>query len=134
MDKSIRGIIIYIIYMLIGLSLLCLGTLEKLDSFWSGMGSAILVVGVVRIIQIMRYKTSDTYRENIDIAASDERIRFITAKSKSIAFYISVIAEAVSVIVLYIIDMQELSQIMGIIVCVQLLLYYVTYLILRTRY
>ena len=53
--KHERRIISGIAYIIFGVVLLVLGILEMVDSFWSGMGGALIAVGVVRAIHILRY-------------------------------------------------------------------------------
>ena len=52
--KNDRRMIAYIIYIIFGAVLMVLGMLEVVDSFWSGMGGALIAMGAVRVIQFLR--------------------------------------------------------------------------------
>ena len=52
----------YISLIVIGSILSVLSFMEKLDAFWSGMGSALLVVGIIRLLKEHRLNKNDTYR------------------------------------------------------------------------
>ena len=69
---------IYPIALLIaGLSLIGLGCAEIVDEFWSGMGSALAVIGIIRLLRFYRLKKNDSYREKMETAVTDERNQFI---------------------------------------------------------
>ena len=56
------------VWLLLGVGLTVLGCLETLDDFWSGMGSALMVVGAVRLLRGYRLSRSQTYREKREVA------------------------------------------------------------------
>ena len=92
--------ILYILYILVGITLIVLGFTGILDSFWSGMGSGLLVVSALQIIRLVRlYKNSD-YREKVETEVSDERNRFLRNKAWAWAGYLFVLTAAVASIVL----------------------------------
>ena len=62
--KHDRRIITGIIYLLLGAVLFGLSLTKITDGFWSGMGSALIVVGVIQIVQFFRLKkTSHTEKQ-----------------------------------------------------------------------
>ena len=132
--KNNRRIIVCIIYMILGAVLFVLGALEKLDSFWSGMGAALIAVGVIRTVQFVRFRKSEAYREKMEIEATDERNRFIRNKAWAWAGYLFVLIAAVSAIVFYLLGQDILSVAAGSAVCILVLLYWISYLILRKKY
>ena len=58
-----KDIIFGVIWLLLGLVLTVLSCLETVDAFWSGMGSALMVVGIVRLFRSYRLSRSETYRK-----------------------------------------------------------------------
>ena len=62
-----------IVYVVIGVALLACGIFEIVDSFWSGMGGALIGVGAIRIYQYIKFRKNPEYREKIEIEANDER-------------------------------------------------------------
>ena len=132
--KKDRRIIACIVYLILGVALIVLGILEVVDSFWSGMGGALIAVGVVRMIHILRYHNDESYRENMEIETNDERNHFIRNKAWAWAGYLFVLIAAISTIVLKLLGQDLLSIAAGFVVCVLMLLYWVCYLVLKKKY
>ena len=132
--KNNRRIIVCIIYMILGAVLFVLGALEKLDSFWSGMGAALIAVGVIRTVQFVRFRKSEAYREKMEIEATDERNRFIRNKAWAWAGYLFVLIAAAATVVFRVIGQDLLSVVTGFSICILVVLYWVSYLILRKKY
>ena len=132
--KNGRRIVAYIVYMVLGLALMVLGILEIVDPFWSGMGGALIAVGVIRMIHILRYRYDEAYRENMEIETKDERNRFIRNKAWAWAGYLFVLIAAISSSVLKLLGQDLLSIAAGLAVCILVLLYWGCYLILKKKY
>ena len=123
-----------IVYIALGVGLLGCGIAQILDEFWSGMGGGLLCVGLVRMIQMIRYQKNETYKEAVDTARSDERNRFIANKAWAWAGYWYVLIGAVGTLVFRLVGMEELSVFCGSSICLILVLYWVSYLWLRKKY
>ena len=132
--KNDRRMIAYIIYIIFGAVLMVLGMLEVVDSFWSGMGGALIAVGVVRMIHILRYHNDESYRENLEIERKDERNQFIRSKAWAWAGYLFILISAVSVIILKVMGQELLSMACSFAVCLMLALYWISYYILQRKY
>ena len=132
--KKDRRIIACIIYTVIGIALLVLGILEIVDSFWSGMGGALIAVGLVRMIHILRYHHDEAYQENMEIEMKDERNHFIRNKAWAWAGYSFVLISAISTIVLKLLGQDLLSKAAGFAVCILALLYWGSYWLLKKKY
>ena len=132
--KHDRRIISCIVYIILGVVLMLLGTLERVDSFWSGMGGALIAVGVVRMIHILRYRNDESYRENMEVEIKDERNQFIRNKAWAWAGYLFVLIAAVSTIALKLLGQDLLSVAAGFAVSILVLLYWVCYLVLKKKY
>ena len=132
--KNGRRIIAYIIYILLGAALMVLGTLEVTDSFWSGMGGALIAVGVIRAIHILRYRKDESYREKKEIEEKDERNHFIRNKAWAWAGYLFVLIAAIFTIVFKLLGQDLLSIAAGFAVSILMLLYWVCYLVLKKKY
>ena len=117
-----------------GLALIGLGIAELVDEFWSGMGSALAVVGLFRLLRYHRLKKNDSYREKAETAVTDERNQFIRTKAWSWAGYLFILCAAVAVIVFKVLGYDLLSQFSSLAVCLMLVLYWGSYFILKKKY
>ena len=120
--KSGRKAIVYIIFIILGITLLCLGCAEIVDSYWSGMGSGLLVVSVLNLIRIYRFRKDDIYREKVEVEISDERNRFIRNKACAWAGYLFIIVVAIAGIVLKVMNQEVLSLAASYAVCLMMIL------------
>ena len=117
-----------------GLVLFGLGFAEIVDEFWSGMGSALLVMGIIRLLRFYRLKKNDSYREMTETAVTDERNQFIRMKAWSWAGYLFIMVSAIATIILKILGQDLLCQVASFAVCLMLVLYWVSYFVLKKKY
>ena len=117
-----------------GLALFGLGFAEIVDEFWSGMGSALIVVGAVRLLRYYRLKKNKSYQEKVETAVTDERNQFIRMKAWSWAGYLFIIVSALGTIIFKILGQDLLSQVASFAVCLMLVLYWVSYFVLKKKY
>ncbi len=132
--KSNRKWIAYVIYGVLGAALMVLGMLDVVDSFWSGMGGALIAMSVIRGIQFVRLKKSEEYREKMATEIADERNRFIRNKAWAWAGYLFVLITAILTIVFKLVGQELLSIAAGFAVCILVLLYWACYLVLKKKY
>ena len=132
--KRERRIVVYILYLVLGVALLVLGTLEIVDSFWSGMGGAWIAMGVLRLVQFLRYRTDASYREKWDVEVQDERNHFVRNKAWAWAGYLFVMIAAVCAIVCRVVGQELLSMAACFAVGILTLLYWLCYLVLKKKY
>ncbi|MBQ6700681.1 MAG: hypothetical protein IJM98_08465, partial [Oscillospiraceae bacterium] len=105
-----KKIYLDIFYIIVGAVLLGCGIAEVVDSFWSGMGGALIAVGAVRIAQQIKFRKNPEYREKIEIESKDERNRFIALRAWAWSGYAFVIISAVGTIGFKIAGNDLLSQ------------------------
>ena len=132
--KQNKIMMISVIWVLLGMSLIGLSYAGIVDSFWSGMGSGLLVVGVLRLFRYYRFRKNPNYREKLEIEASDERLHYIRNKAWAWAGYLFVLIMAVAIIVLRIMGQDLLSTAAAMVVCLMLLLFWGSYHILSRKY
>lgn len=123
-----------IVYVVIGVALLACGIFEIVDSFWSGMGGALIGVGAIRIYQYIKFRKNPEYREKIEIEANDERNKFLSGRAWAWAGYIFVILNAIGTIAFKVAGNDLLSQYCAYSVCIISILYWVSFLVLRKKY
>ena len=132
--KGKRLWIASILMLLLGGILCLLGITGRIDSYWNGMGMGLLIVGVLRFVQQIRYQTDADYRENKEINATDERNRFLAMKAWSWAGYLYVMIAAVGSIACKLLGREDLMMFCSMSVCLILVLYWVSYVVLKRKY
>lgn len=123
-----------IILLLTGVTLTGLGMAEILDEFWSGMGSALFIIGAIRLLRYHRLKNNRVYRERMETDINDERNQFIRAKAWSWSGYIFIICAGVFTIIFKLLGNDLLCQASSCGVCMMLVLYWISYLVLNKKY
>ena len=119
---------------MLGGVLLVLGCFEVVDSFWSGMGTALMVVGALRLIRAYRFTKDASYREKVEIETGDERNRYLRGKAWAWAGYLFILIAAVAVIALKVAGQELLSMAAAGAMCLMLVLYWGAYFLLRKKY
>ena len=131
---SKKRIVIQMLEIVAGVILLGLGVAGKVDEFWSGMGGALIVVGILQVVRFFRYRNSEEYRERAEIANKDERNQFIRNKAWAWSGYLFVLISAVATIALKIAGQDTLSFAASMALCLLLVLYWVSFLVLSKKY
>ena len=126
--------ILFIIYIIVGVTLLTLGIAGVIDEFWQGMGGGLLIIGILRSIQSLRYAKDENYRESYNTELNDERNRFIRNKAWAWAGYMFVIIAAITTLVLQTLGERLLSLAASTAVGLLLILYWISFFILRKKY
>ena len=125
----------YTLFGILGIGMFILTeVLKSLNTFWSGMGIGFVILSAIRLIQIYRYQNDDSYAEKVNIQNGDERNKFIAEKARSMTFYYFIIIGWISMIVLMVLDYKQVSSIIGYTICMQLVIYWLSYLWLKQKY
>ena len=132
--RNDRRIIASICYVVLGAVLLALGMMDVVDEFWSGMGGALIAVGVVRVVQFFRYRNNEEYREKAEIAAKDERNHYIRNKAWAWSGYLFMLIAAVATIAFRVAGQDTLSFAASMAICLLLVLYWVSFMVLSKKY
>ena len=129
-----RDMIFSLIWLGLGLPLMGLSVAGLVDEFWSGMGSALVVIGACRLLRAHRLGKSEAYREKVETFETDERFHFLREKAWSWAGYLFIIIGGISVIVLKVLGQELLSLAASYAVCLMLVLYWGAYFVLKKKY
>lgn len=132
--KQNKRLYVNILWLMIGSILIGLSFAGVVDEYWNGMGMGLAVVGAINLIRYYRLNKNDVYREKMELEASDERNHFIRNKAFAWAGYYFVLIAAVCTIVFKIIGQELLSQAAAYAVCLMLILYWISYMILKRKY
>ena len=132
--KMNKRLLANIVEIFIGIILSILSFIGILDSYWGGMGTALVIVGGIMLLRQIRYRTNTEYKDKMDLEISDERNKFLRIKAWSWAGYLFVIAGAIGSIVLKILGMDQYVLFASGSVCLIMVLYWVSYLVLQKKY
>lgn len=122
------------LYIIAGVILFGLGVFEIVDSFWSGMGSTLCVIGIIRFVRNYRLNKDEEYREKVEIELTDERNRFIRNKAWAWAGYLYILISASLCIIFKIMNQNDLSMYASGSTCLVLILFWVSYIYLKRKY
>lgn len=132
--KRDKRVYLSITWVVIGAVLFSMAIAGKFDSFWSGMGGALLAVGALQILKYYRLNKNEAYREKMEIEYNDERNQFIRNKAWAWSGYLFILIAAIACIVLKITGQEVLSMAASGAVCLMLVLYWVSYYLLKRKY
>lgn len=132
--KNNRRLIASLIEVAVGLILVLCSYFGIVDEYWSGMGTALIFVGVIMLVRLLRYSTNNEYKEKVDIELKDERNSYLRVKAWATAGYLFVIIGAVASIAFKIMGYDAYSVLSGGAVCLIMLLYWISYFALNRKY
>ena len=128
-----KRFIVSIIEIVVGISLI-IGSFMGVDEYWSGMGTAFLVVGILNIIRVVKYKKNDEYREKWDIEVNDERNKYLRLKSWAWAGYLFVMSGAIGTIGFKLAGKEDLMKMASYSVCYIMIIFWISNIFLRKKY
>lgn len=132
--KNGRKLLSPVIEIVLGAALIIVSKLFDLDSVWLGMGGALIAVGTVQFLNLLRYRQDADYREKVDTEAHDERNQFIRARAWVWAGTCFVLVGGVLTVLFQILGKQEYATLCGSGVSLLVLFYWISFLILRKKY
>ena len=121
-------------WVLLGGALTVCALAGALDSYWSSFGVSLLAVGILQLVRQRRYRRNETYREKVDTETQDERNRFLANKAWAWAGYAFVMTAAVASVAFKIAGREDLMMVCSLSVCLMVLLYWGSYMILKRKY
>ena len=132
--KNNKRLIANILELIVGVILSACGYAGIIDEYWSGMGTALVIVASLMLVRQIRYKTNTSYKEEVDVNVNDERNKYLRMKAWSWAGYFFVLISALGSIIFKILGNDQYSQFAGGCVCLIIVLYWVSFLILKRKY
>ena len=123
-----------IVEIILGFALWICGVIGLIDSFWAGMGGGLMGVGIIFLIRSIRYKRDPEYKEEYDIEMNDERNKFIRLKAWSWAGYLYMMLAAAGSIAFKLMGREDLMFFCSGSVCLVLVLYVISYVIVKNKY
>ena len=132
--RQTTKIISSVLEIIIGIALIAASTFGSLDSYWSGMGGALIAVGTMFLFKQIKYKRNPDYKEQVDTAMGDERNKYLGMKTWSWTGYATVLILAAGSIACKIAGQDLISTLLGGIVCLMIVLYWPIYVYLSKKY
>ena len=132
--KNSKRLIANIVEVVVGVILSACGYAGIVEEYWSGMGTALVIVGSLMLVRQIRYKTNTSYKEEVDVNVNDERNKYLRMKAWSWSGYLFVLIAAFTSIILKICGFDQYSLIASCGVCLMVVLYWGSYLILSKKY
>ena len=133
MGKNYRFFLSFF-WIVLGLVLFACHASGLIEEYWSSMGFAFIVVGILQVIRQIRYRTNEDYREKFDTESKDERNRFISNKAWAWAGYLFVMVAAVGSIVFKLMGREDLMMLASGSVSLIILLYWGSWMVLKRKY
>ena len=131
--KKLRAVL-SLCWITLGVVLLALGLTGRVDDYWTTMGFALSLVGLLQLLRRHRISRNPALKEKMEIAESDERNHFIRSRAWAWAGYLYILLVALAVIVLRILGEELLSVAAAYSVCLMVILYWVSYWVLQKKY
>ena len=130
-----RRLLLSVFWTVLGAVLLTLSIMEKIDSgIFSGMGGALMAIGILQIIRNVKYSKNSDYKEKIDILEKDERCKYLRLKAWGWAGYLVVLLEAIGSVIAMILGEQLIMQVLLVSVALIVGIYAISYMILNRKY
>ena len=136
---SRRDMVLGIIYIVAGIGLFIVSQAADLgDSVFArvapGMGGALIAIGAIRIYRGVRLEKDPAYRENFEVETHDERNRFLRLTAWAWAGYMFILGGGIGTIVFMVLNNDVMMKTCSFAVCIMLVLYWVSYIIVRRKY
>lgn len=122
-------------YIILGIIMDCIPFIIKTEnSFLQYLGTGLIVVGIARLVKQSRMKKSDTTLKEQEIKETDERNIMLAHRSRSLALSASALLMGIAVIILSFMGFTEAVKIIALILCGQVFLCWIFYIILNKKY
>ena len=129
-----KRVIANVVEVAIGIAMAVCGYAGIIEEYWGGMGTALVMVGSIMLFRQFRYKTNEIYKEKVDVEISDERNKYLRMKAWSWAGYLFVLIAAFATIILKVLKFDQFSLIASGCVCLVVLLYWISFVVLKRKY
>ena len=135
-EKRIKmRLLVAVSYMILGLVLIITAVISKTENnFIPAFGIALLVMGIIRLIQHRKITRDENTKRKRELAETDERNVMMVERARSWAFSLSIVIAGIGVIILSLLGFQELVQPLAWFVCLMTLLYWLCWLVIRRKY
>ena len=121
------------ITIILGIFIIGIGIIKDIATFLT-MGTAMIICALLQLVK-QRGTLSDTDKmKELENVYKDERVIFIAQKSYSFAFWLSVYAEFIGILVSMYLGMENIYYALSLVVCFQMLAYVTANIFYGKRY
>ena len=133
--KMKQRFVIALSYILLGTVLLAAAFAGKSDNyFFSAFGFALMVMGILRLLRYRKVTASEQTMRKQELTESDERFRMMAERARSWAFSLSITGAGIVVIVLSLLGQHEEALPFAWYVCGMVVMYWISFIIIRKKY
>lgn len=128
-----------VMWLIIGIALWIVFTAVGEEDFrgglLSGMGSAFVVIGAIRLVRVRRIEKDPEKAADYEAACRDERMVYVANKARAMTFIVSIYAQlAAGLIAIFVFDQRLLGQAFCYMTCFQSILFTMLYRIYNKKY
>lgn len=133
--KMKQRLYIAVSYCVLGLILIIADIVNSFENYFIfSFGFALLIMGVLRIVQNRKITNNEKTMHKREIAETDERMKMLSERAKSWTFSFSIMIAGIIVIILSFLGRHELAQPFAWFVCLMVALYWIFRLIANKKY
>ena len=134
-SKTMTRIVLMLLYVVIGIVMWAVGTFgANPNDTISSMGIAMTVCGAIMAVRNIIVIRDPEKLQKLETAENDERNIMLIQKSRSLAFAVYIMAAAVAIIVMICTGMESESRIVAFTVCSLVVIYIISYLIMKIKH
>ena len=134
-SKTMTRIVLMLMYVVIGAVMWAVGTFgANPNDTISSMGIAMAVCGAIMAVRNIIVIRDPEKLQKRETAETDERNVMLMQKSRSLAFAIYIMAAAVAIIVMICTGMESEARIVAVTVCSLVVIYLISYLIMKIKH
>lgn len=134
--KTIKQKIIWLaIIALVGIVLLATNMLKGAnDNSITGFAGGLIIISFLKIIQFIKISKNPTLLKKFEVAQKEERFIMLSEKSGRFTFFLTIIAELISGIILMFNGMNDIATLVCFIAAIQTFVYILTYYWLSKKF
>lgn len=122
-------------YMTIGLAFVIFDLISRSENYYyASFGIALALMGILRIFQYRKITRNEQTMRKQEVAESDERTRMIAERARSWAFSLSITGAGIWVIVQNLLGHHEEALPYAWYVCGMVVLYWISFFMIRKKY
>jgi uncharacterized membrane protein len=122
-------------YIVIGLLLIAADALNHFENqFFFYFGITLIVMGILRLLRHRKITRDDASIHRQEVVETDERTLMMAEKARSWAFSYSIMIAGIAVIVLSLLGKHDAAQPFAWYVCGMVVMYWISFIIIRKKY